>query len=67
MSLLRYDPTTNDWVIFAPSRARRPQEFRGACRKPTPEVEGKVCPFCPGHEQLTPQEIFRVPAWGAYA
>ena len=64
MSLLRYDPTTNDWVIFAPSRARRPQEFRGACRKPTPEVEGKVCPFCPGHEQLTPQEIFRVPAWG---
>ena len=64
MSLLRYDPTTNDWVIFAPSRVRRPHEFRGACPKPTPEAAGKICPFCPGREQLTPPEIFRVPAWG---
>lgn len=64
MSLLRFDSTTNDWVIFAPSRARRPHEFRGACQKPTVESPGKVCPFCPGNEHLTPPEIFRVPAWG---
>jgi galactose-1-phosphate uridylyltransferase len=64
MSMLRYDPTTNDWVIFAPSRARRPHEFRGACPKPTPESAGKVCPFCPGNEHLTPPEIFRVPVRG---
>ena len=64
MSLLRYDPTTNDWVIFAPSRARRPHEFRGACLKSTPEAAGKACPFCPGNEKLTPPEIIRVPTWG---
>lgn len=64
MSLLRYDPTTNDWVIFAPSRARRPHEFRGAFPRSIAESSSKTCPFCPGQEHLTPAEIFRVPAWG---
>ncbi len=64
MSSLRYDPTTNDWVIFSPSRARRPHEFRRACSEPAPESPSKPCPFCPGHEDLAPPEIYRVPAWG---
>jgi UDPglucose--hexose-1-phosphate uridylyltransferase len=64
MSLLRFDPTTSDWVIFAPSRARRPHELCGAGVERTPEPESKICPFCPGNEQLTPTEIFRVPACG---
>jgi UDPglucose--hexose-1-phosphate uridylyltransferase len=41
-------------VIFAPSRARRPHEFREACPKPAVESGGKVCPFCPGNEKLRP-------------
>lgn len=64
MSSLRYDPTTNDWVIFSPSRACRPHEMRAACRVETPETAAKLCPFCPGNEGLAPPEIFRVPAWG---
>lgn len=64
MSLLRHDMTTNDWVIFAPSRARRPHELRRECPPPGPESK-KPCPFCPGNEHLTPAEIFRVPAWGS--
>lgn len=57
MSLLRFDPTTNDWVVFAPSRALRPH---GATRveKPSGDGEAKMrCPFCPGNEALTPPEI----------
>jgi UDPglucose--hexose-1-phosphate uridylyltransferase len=59
MSTLRYDPTTNDWVIFAPSRARRPDEMRGSSPRTEEAAPGpKVCPFCPGNERLTPTEIF---------
>lgn len=35
-SCLRFDQTTSDWAIFAPSKARRPHEFRnraGAARR----------------------------------
>jgi UDPglucose--hexose-1-phosphate uridylyltransferase len=56
MSILRYDPTTSDWVIFAPARARRPHQFK---REPLdrPPPAGTACPFCPGNERLTPPEI----------
>jgi UDPglucose--hexose-1-phosphate uridylyltransferase len=55
MSLLRFDPTTNDWVIFAPSRALRPH---AGISKPGRVVEPSAgCPFCPGNENLTPPEI----------
>lgn len=61
MSTLRYDPTTNDWVIFAPSRARRPHELRrGETRGTGAAPVAKICPFCPGNEHLTPPEIFAV-------
>jgi UDPglucose--hexose-1-phosphate uridylyltransferase len=59
MSFLRYDQTTADWVIFAPSRARRPDEFRQ--RRPAPEPDSESirgCPFCPGNESRTPAEIY---------
>jgi hypothetical protein len=26
--MLRFDVTTNDWVIFAPSRSSRPHDFQ---------------------------------------
>jgi len=56
--MMRYDITTNDWVIFAPARARRPHELRQA-RAPVADSTGR-CPFCPGNEDLTPGEIFAV-------
>ncbi|MBI3463541.1 MAG: galactose-1-phosphate uridylyltransferase [Planctomycetes bacterium] len=59
MSILRYDLTSNDWVIFAPSRARRPQEFkRPAGLANAPLAADSSCPFCPGNERLTTPEIF---------
>jgi UDPglucose--hexose-1-phosphate uridylyltransferase len=56
MPELRKDPVVERWVIIATARARRPSDF-------TPELvpawgpEG--CPFCPGHEEQTPPELFR--------
>jgi UDPglucose--hexose-1-phosphate uridylyltransferase len=60
MSFMRLDPTTQDWVIFAPSRARRPHDFR----RPEFDAGGgsesaDECPFCPGNEARTPPEIWR--------
>ena len=57
--MLRFDVTTNDWVIFAPSRSLRPHDFR---QRPKPPAAGadRPCPFCPGNENLTPPEVFAV-------
>ena len=42
---------TGDPILFAPERAGRPNAFGD---------EGiAVCPFCPGHESMTPPEIER--------
>jgi UDPglucose--hexose-1-phosphate uridylyltransferase len=60
MSELRKDPVVGRWVIIASDRARRPSDFEGAA----PEPAGGLCPFCPGHEDLTPSEVLalrRVP------
>jgi UDPglucose--hexose-1-phosphate uridylyltransferase len=56
--MLRYDITTNDWVIFAPNRARRPHEL--AATTPPPPGPSGSCPFCPGNESRTPGEIYAV-------
>lgn len=56
MSLLRFDPTTNDWVIFAPSRALRPHAVTRPERSAVGDPSAQ-CPFCPGNEALTPPEI----------
>jgi UDPglucose--hexose-1-phosphate uridylyltransferase len=60
MSQLRYDITTNDWVIFAPERARRPRDVAGIGRAPEAK-EPERCPFCPGNEDISHEEILRVP------
>jgi UDPglucose--hexose-1-phosphate uridylyltransferase len=54
MPELRRDPVTGRWVIIAPDRQNRPHDF---------QVERAVasgrehCPFCPGHEAMTPPEV----------
>ena len=53
MSELRLDPFSRRWVVIASERSRRP--------RPLVEVEHRhadgPCPFCPGHEDFTPQAI----------
>ena len=57
--MLRFDVTTNDWVIFAPRRSQRPSDFQ-QLPKPSPPDSTSLCPFCPGNEGLTPPEVFAI-------
>lgn len=61
MSELRYSIATGDWVVFATERAKRPHDFvkAGKAPKALPEYEA-ACPFCPGNENKTPRELFRM-------
>ncbi len=56
MPELRKDPVTNRWVIIASERGRRPTDFQPQ----KPAAEGGFCPFCPGNESVTPDEIYSV-------
>lgn len=62
MSILRFDPTTCDWVVFAPSRQLRPHDAQRTVASVPTETRLTSCPFCPGNEDCTPPEIYRVPA-----
>ena len=54
MPELRQDPIVGRWVIFSPARSARPHDFEPAVARHT----GTVCPFCEGHENLSPAEVY---------
>src|SRR5262245_5253858 len=54
MPELRRDPVTGRWVIVAPERADRPHAFLRLARE---WDDPASCPFCPGHEAMTPPEV----------
>ena len=54
MPELRKDPVTGRWVIISTERQKRPYEF--LFERPT-VIGREHCPFCPGHEALTPPEV----------
>jgi UDPglucose--hexose-1-phosphate uridylyltransferase len=54
MSELRKDPVTGRWVIISTERRKRPTDFRLESVQIAPD---STCPFCAGHEQMTPREL----------
>ena len=64
MSVIRQDPTTKEWVILAAERMRRPHEYVRETQASPQAKESGSCPFCPGRESSTPQEVFRIPGAG---
>jgi UDPglucose--hexose-1-phosphate uridylyltransferase len=54
MPELRKDPVIGRWVIIATERAKRPEDFKIEKEK----FPDELCPFCEGHEEHTPPEIF---------
>ena len=62
MPELRKDPVVGRWVIISTERSRRPTNF-----EPVETRAGsRFCPFCPGHEDKTPPEVYAVrPGGGA--
>lgn len=57
MSEFRYNKLRREWVLFAPTRTKRPHNYT------TTNILDDVvsCPFEPGCEEFTPQEIDRIP------
>jgi UDPglucose--hexose-1-phosphate uridylyltransferase len=56
MPELRKDPVVGRWVIISTERSRRPTNFA----PPLPPQPTGFCPFCPGHEDKTPPEVYAV-------
>ncbi len=52
-SELRMDIVSNDWVVIATGRARKPDEFKNK-KKEEKEVSEKECPFCQIEKQEPP-------------
>ena len=61
MSEMRYNVASRDWVVVAPERARRPEDFHAAGSAVTADrpAHRQDCPFCPGGEANTAGETLR--------
>jgi len=58
---LRRCPVSNRWVAFAPERALRPIHLTHGKPHHRRDVDSMVdCPFCPGSEHLTPNEVYAI-------
>jgi UDPglucose--hexose-1-phosphate uridylyltransferase len=57
---LRRDPVTGRWVLIAPERARRPIALSDAGPQSRTAGERRPCPFCPGEEHDTPNEVYAI-------
>jgi UDPglucose--hexose-1-phosphate uridylyltransferase len=55
-SEMRRDWMTGDWVIISPLRSQRP--LPRMAKLSEPQTPNEDCPFCPGHEDLTPPEVW---------
>ncbi|HEY9069566.1 MAG TPA: galactose-1-phosphate uridylyltransferase [Candidatus Ozemobacteraceae bacterium] len=53
MPQLRKDPVLKQWVIISPERGKRPHDFPVPAATPDEPAD---CPFCEGHETMTPAE-----------
>jgi UDPglucose--hexose-1-phosphate uridylyltransferase len=63
MSELRKDPIVGRWVIIAPDRAKRPEDYRQEFRA----LPGAFDPFLEGNEDATPPEILAYRSPGSRA
>lgn len=60
MSQFRQNPVTKQWVLIAPSRGKRPDQYKTySVMHGIPEVDAG-CVFCPGNEHKN-KEILRTP------
>jgi len=58
LSQIRQDRVTRQWVIYAPTRSKRPRPSQGpTTNKIQQPAWDKNCPFCPGNEHLIPSII----------
>lgn len=58
----RYDWLADRWVIFAPNREHRPNEYPETKKPAEPSKRSASCPFCSGAEGSTPEPTLVLPA-----
>ncbi|MEM9645174.1 MAG: DUF4921 family protein [Planctomycetota bacterium] len=54
-SQARLDDLTGQWVVFAPDRENRPNDFAAQDETAVPTAD---CPFCSGNESQTPPHVY---------
>ena len=59
MPEFRFNVLTQEWVIIATERAKRPMEFAQSVPHSALPPLDPTCPFCPGNEHMTSHEVFR--------
>jgi UDPglucose--hexose-1-phosphate uridylyltransferase len=60
MSEFRQNPISKHWVLIAPNRVKRPEDYKTySVMEGIPELD-KKCVFCPGNEHLN-AELYRYP------
>ncbi|HEY9632672.1 MAG TPA: galactose-1-phosphate uridylyltransferase [Coleofasciculaceae cyanobacterium] len=58
---IRQNKVTREWVIYAPSRRKRPQDFQQISRARKTFVSREPeCPFCPGNEHMSESIILEM-------
>ena len=51
---IRLNKLTQEWVIYAPSRRKRPQDFQKKHQARQVSLnQNRLCPFCPGNEDAS--------------
>jgi UDPglucose--hexose-1-phosphate uridylyltransferase len=60
MPELRLNLITKEWVIIATERAKRPEDFKSKSKRKNLHDFVTTCPFCPGNEDKTPGEVYRI-------
>src|SRR5918998_4509556 len=59
---IRLNKVTREWVIYAPSRRKRPQDFQKINRaKQSLQSLERKCPFCPGNEHMSDAIVLEMP------
>jgi UDPglucose--hexose-1-phosphate uridylyltransferase len=53
----RRDPVCGRWAVVAPERSHRPVTLEGVAPRHRRNGERRPCPFCPGQEHDTPDEV----------
>jgi UDPglucose--hexose-1-phosphate uridylyltransferase len=66
MPELRLNLITREWVIVLTERAKRPDDFKLKRDKRAMPEFLETCPFCPGNEYKTTNEIMRIPDDGSW-
>ena len=60
-SEVRQNKATGEWVIYAPSRRQRPEDFLKEARRGSIPAYDETCPFCVGNEEMLPEIRLEMP------